>query len=478
MINAQENDKEWKKMEKKTKANKEKKVVEPLKLNDAIFLFDNYNQDSQALHTSLKLAGFDCPAVVIEDDGFLPDDVMSVYGYFLGDFKTVLGDKAHPKYFNEITVPDYWEISGTNSNGKVQDLYKERGRMFYAEPLHKRLVKIVDWFDERGVVRSSDHYNRYGAIYGRTIFNNKGQKVNKTYFSAEGKEVIVENFVTGDIILNEGNEVHIFHNKTELVLHFFVRANFKQSRIFFNSLSTPFFVSNRLKSQVKRDVLFWQEPRRDDIPGNMQSIFNGEASRTATVMVQKKKSYDKLIELGAKKDMVHKLGFIYPFAKENRHQPAALICTNSDNIEHCEDLVKALPQMHFHIAALTEMSSKLTGMDSYDNVSIYPGVKTSMLNELFEQCDYYFDINHESEIVSAVHKAFLYNHLIFAFKETMHNADYVAEEYVYPTTEWERMRMDVETAMADVKVAKKMLQKQKKAALSETVKGYQNLGKM
>ena len=213
---------------------------------------------------------------------------------------------------------------------------------------------------------------------------------------------------------------------------------------------------------MKRDVLFWQEPTRDDIPGNMSSIFNGEASRTVTVMVQKKKSYDKLIELGAKKDMVRKLGFIYPFVKENKHQPEVLICTNSDNIEHCGELVKALPQ----------------GMDSYDNVSLYPGVKTAILDGLFETCDYYFDINHESEIVSAVHKAFLHNHLIFAFRETLHNADYVAEEHIYAAAEWERMCTDVEAAMMDVKVAKKMLQKQKKTALSETVRSYQNLAKM
>ena len=458
--------------------NKNVNAKEILKLNDAILLFDNYNPDSQALHTSLKLAGFDCPVVVIEDDGFLPDDVMSVYGYFLGDFKGGLGNKAKPKYFNEITVPEYWEISGTNSNGKVQDLYKERGRIFYAEPRQKRLVKIVDWYDERGVVRSSDHYNRYGAIYGRTIFNSKGQKVNRSYFSADGCEIIVENFVTGDIILNEGNEVRIFHDKTEFILHFFVRAGFKQSRIFFNSLSTPFFVSNRLEFQVKRDILFWQEPMRDDIPGNMQSIFNGEASRTAMVMVQKRKSYDKLIELGADQNMVHKLGFIYPFVKENACKPEALICTNSDHIEHCEDLVKALPKMHFHIAALTEMSAKLTGLDAYDNVSLYPGIKTAILDELFEICDYYLDINHESEIVSAVRKAFLHNHLIFEFKETMHNADCVAEEHIYPAGEWERMRIDIETAIADEKKLKKMLQKQKKAALSETVKSYQHLGRV
>ena len=82
-----------------------------LRPSDAILLFDHYGQDSQALHTSFKLAGFDCPAVVIEDDGFLPEDVMSVYGFFLGDFKTARGERGRPKYFYEILVPVYWEMS-------------------------------------------------------------------------------------------------------------------------------------------------------------------------------------------------------------------------------------------------------------------------------------------------------------------------------------------------------------------------------
>ena len=108
-------------------------------INDTILLFDNYGPDSQSLHRSFQSAGFAFPAVVIEENGFLPEDVMSVYGFFLGNFKEVLGDSARPKYFNEIQVPEYWEISGTNSNGKVQDLYKERGRIFYAKPEHKDL---------------------------------------------------------------------------------------------------------------------------------------------------------------------------------------------------------------------------------------------------------------------------------------------------------------------------------------------------
>lgn len=446
-----------------------------IEMKDTILLFDNYGPDSQSLHTSFRLAGFQFPAAVIEDNGFLPEDVISAYGFFLGNYKEVLGDKARPKYFNQIKVPAYWEISGNNSSGSVHDLYKERAKIFYAEPAHKRRVRIVDWYDERGTVRSSDHYNRYGAIFARTVFNAKGQKFSKSYFSVTGKEVIVENFVTGDIILNDDDKVRIFHTKTEFVAYFLERAGYAQSRIFFNSLSTPFFVSNRLTSEEKKDILFWQEPIRQEIPGNMQIIFKGQASRTAAVMVQKRQSFDKLIRLGADPGMTHKLGFIYPFAKENRHEPKALICTNSDNIEHCEKIVKALPGMHFYIAALTEMSSKLLNMDNYENVSLYPGVKQEILDGLFEECDFYFDINHENEIVSAVSRAFMHNQLIFAFEETVHDRNYVAEAHIYPAGDADRMIADVKKAVKDGETLERWLKRQHEAAMAETAESYQEI---
>lgn len=444
-------------------------------IDDTILLFDNYSTDSQNLHTSFRLAGFPYPAVVIEDNGFLPEGVLSVYGFFLGDFKEALGEGAHPKFFNQVPVPDFWEISGNNSCGSIHDGPVERGRIFYAEPAHRRRVRIVDWYDEKGCVRSSDHYNRYGALFARTIFNARGKKFSKSYFSARGQEIIVENYVTGDIVLNEGEEVRIFHTKTDFIVHFLKRAGFLESRIFFNSLSTPFFVSNQLTAGTKRDILFWQEPPREDIPGNMQIIFRGQASRTATVLVQKRQSYDNLIALGADKDMTRRLGYIYDFAKENMHRPAALICTNSDKIEQCRKLIESLPQMHFHIAALTEMSSKLMDLDNYGNVSLYPGVKQKVLDGLFEECDFYFDINHEAEIVSAVRRAFLHNHLIFAFQETAHNRDYVADAHVYPSNNVNRMIADVRKAMKDGAVLDQRLQRQREAALAEAAQRYRSL---
>lgn len=402
---------------------------ERIRSDQIVLLLDDYSSDSQKLHQSFRLAGYEYPAAVIEDDGFLPEGVMSVYGFFLGDFKAEESLPGVPRYFNQITIPEYWEISGSNRSGSVHDKSRERGRIFYAEPTHKRLVKVVDWYDERGVVRSSDHYNRYGALYARTIFNEKGQKVNKSYFSADGKEVIVENFVTGDIILNEGEMVRMFRNKTEFVIHFLKAAGFSQHRVFFNSLSTPFFVSQRLSADKKKDVLFWQEPARDDIPGNMTIILNGQSTRTEKIMVQRQRAYDKL--------------------------------------------ALDLPQIHFHIAALTEMSSKLMSMGAYSNVSLYPGVKMSVLDELFDQCDLYLDVNQEAEIVSAVYQAFLHNQIIFAFEETIHNRDCVAEAHIYPSKDVNRMISDIKALLEDKELATEHLNMQHEAALTETKETYQ-----
>ena len=437
-----------------------------------ILLFDNYGTDSQNLHNSFKLAGKDYPVAIIEDDGFLPDGVMSVYEYFLGDFKNAANIPGKPRYFNQIKVPKFWEISANNSSGKVHNLNKERARIFYAEPKHKRLVKVVDWYDDRGVVRSSDHYNKYGALYARTIFNNKGQRVNKSYFSVDGREVIVENFVTKDIILNDGDLVKIFHTKKELVIYFMQKAGYAQHRVFFNTLSTSFFTSQHLGGARKDDVLFWQEPITNEIPGNMRIILDGKATRTAKIMVQKKDAYQKLLQLGAPAEMLHSLGYIYPFKKENGHKPEVLICTNSDRIEQCECLVQALPEMHFYITALTEMSSKLMSMDKYENVSLYPGVKMKVLDELFEKCDYYLDINHEGEIVSAVKNAFLHNHLILAFKETMHNQNYVAMEHIFAATDVQKMIDCLKETMASEMVLKERIEKQHEWAVLEDAEVY------
>ncbi len=439
-----------------------------------VLLLDNYGEESDLLRQSFRRAGFDGPVIVIEDDGFFPDDVIPAYQYFCGNFSAAGAAPGRPRYFNQIRVPDYWEISGTGTGGKVQDLNKERGRIFYAEPKQKRLVKVVDWLDEGGTVRVSDHYNRYGALYARTFFGRDAKRFCKAYFDPDGREVLVENYVTHDIILNREGKVCIMRSKTELVIRLLEELGAAESRIFFNSLSTPFFVSERMAADGrKRDVLFWQEEARDDIPGNMQIILEGRSNRTGCIYVQKRASYEKLTALGASARLVKPLGFAYPFARRNTHGNEALICTNSDRIESCEWLVRALPELHFHIAAVTEMSSKLTDLSVYENVSLYPGIRPGMADELFDLCDYYLDINYEAEILSAVRQAFAHDQLILGFKGTLHNRNLTAPEHIFEKAE--ELAAFLKGVIGNDAAIDSQLELQKRAAMAESPDVYADL---
>ena len=102
-----------------------------------ILLMDYFNKGSQDLVDSFKNAGIDFQAVVINDEGFLPDDVINVFEFYLGDFSE---KNQKPRYFNQIEVPDFWEVSGNNTSGSIHDKSRERGRIFYAEPKNKRFV--------------------------------------------------------------------------------------------------------------------------------------------------------------------------------------------------------------------------------------------------------------------------------------------------------------------------------------------------
>ncbi len=438
-----------------------------------VLLLDNYGEDSRMLHQAFRASGFKGKVFVIEDSGFLPDDVTSIYRYFCGPFRKKKGIPGKPRYFNQIEIPDYWEIETTNSNGKIMNLYQQRGSIFYTEPAHKRLVSFVDWMDEHGVVRSTDHYDSNGALYARTTFSKKGQRFCKSYYDADKREVIVENFVTGDIILNRDNKVNLFRNKVDLIKYLFHSTGVSCNSIYYNSLSTPFFVSESLTSDEKTDILFWQEGVRNDIPGNMQIILQGRATRTARIFVQKKDSYEKLIELGASPDIVKPLGFVYNYESENNGGKDVLICTNSDQIEQLEYLVQHMPALNIHIAAITEMSSKLMAMSKYENVYLYPGVKTKILEELFRKCDLYLDINHANEIVSSVKTAFLNNQLILGFSNTLHNRDYIANEHIF--TSADAMLKVIDEVMSDKKVLKNHLELQKQHAMAEDTVDYKKI---
>lgn len=382
-----------------------------------ITILDQFNREAKDLHHSLQVSGFTGPVIVVQDDGFLPDGVLSAYSYFCG-----FGDGVgKPLYFNQVPVQNFWEITGTSRDGEIWDYDVLRGKIFFAEPSYRRLVKAVDWMDRAGKVRYTDHYNRFGKLFARTSFNEQQVANTKSYYDSQGVEVIVENYLTADIILNWQGQTRLFPDKASFFRYFLEVLGLETNRVLYNSLSYPFFITYALQGPGE-DILFWQEGLNGAIPGNMQ-LKLAKTSRNQRILVQDKATYQQMLDLlpEEQKSRISHLGMIYPDRRENRGSKNVLIVTNSDQIQHFDFLLDSLPDYHFHVAALTEMSSRLMQYGTRNQVTLYPNVRQDALTNLLETCDIYLDVNHGSEVEGIVRRAFEYNQAIFAFENTAHN---------------------------------------------------------
>ncbi|MCR5144486.1 MAG: accessory Sec system glycosylation chaperone GtfB [Lachnospiraceae bacterium] len=448
-----------------------------VKMKTSALLLDRYDDKANMLRESVRAAGFMGPVLSLSDDAFLPDDVMSIYHYFIRhDLQNFPGGKA--RYFNQVDIPEFWYIKGDNSGAKIYDMDKVRGEIFYADfnPAQRRLVKRVDWFSENGVKQYSDYYDKYGVLYGRMICDAQGNDNQMSWFDLNGREIIIENKVTNDIILNRQGKTYIFHRKTDFVIYLLKIVeeftNIEFTDIWYNSLSHPFFVSVEWQGERENgDVLFWQEGPRQSIPGNMRIILEGN-TKTSRILVQNRESYEGLIHAKASTEYVKPLGFIYNYQKKNTAGSDVLICTNSDQIEHIDDIAKKYTDKHFHICAVTEMSQKLLDIGKLDNVSLYPSVSMAMVQELFNKCDYYLDINYGGQILDAVKTAYLYEQLIIGIEITVHNRQYIAPDHIF--VNWKDMCafLDQVFVKGDLKDE---LCAQKNKAMDESVKTYKKI---
>ncbi|WP_203351057.1 accessory Sec system glycosylation chaperone GtfB [Streptococcus uberis] len=391
-----------------------------------IRLFDWLSPEALDLSFSLDRSGFSATTVVLNDDGCLPERVTSPYSFFC----QMEEGEINPLYFNQVPVPDFWEITANNVQGEIWNRGQKMGNIFYHEPKHKRLVKHVDWLDRTGKVFSTDHYNQYGWVFAKTFFDFEQKPVIKKYYDRQGQEVLLENVKVGSHLLNWNGKHYHFENKRVFVDFYLKNNQLDLSQIWYHSLGMPFMLSYYLEKDGT-DILFFQEKLGEDIPGNMKVILEGRTRRTKRVIFQDKTSYEKALELLPQEQVekIDYLGYLYPEERLNSNQKEILILTNSDQLHELTALVEGLKNYNFHIGALTEMSQRLMAYEQYDNVTLYPNISASMVEELFESCDIYLDINHGGEILNAVRRSFEQNLLVLAFDNICHNPTYTIQEH-------------------------------------------------
>jgi len=393
-----------------------------------INLFYMFDKASLELYQSFRTTRLSATSVVIEDTGYLPNDVKSPYMFF-ANYK--VEHNARPKFFNEINIPEYWEIHGSNDMAHVYNLGEKKANIIYHPHPQLRSVHKVEWLDNERSVRFIDIYNQYGHRFSQEIFNAEGKRVFKLYFNQNNEEIIYENIVTNQIILKWNGKEYIFSSKTDFVHFYLEQSGLDYSIMNINSLGIPFFTATRLGSGHTN--LIWQEEVKDEIPGNMISMLTAYKNRTYKVLVPSHQEYDKLTAM-MREDLIQYVkpfGYVYEFVRKHQYSNDVLIATNSDQLLHFEEIVKSCPELTFHIVAITEMSNTLIQYDKYHNVKLYPKANKATFNQLFNVCDIYLDINKGNELHNAVRKAFHSNMIIYSFKECAHNLSVTIRQHIF-----------------------------------------------
>ena len=99
---------------------------------------------------------------------------------------------------------------------------------------------------------------------------------------------------------------------------------------------------------------------------------------------------------------------------------SCLTLTNSQDLEGIEELVTALPDVVFHIAAWTDMGDKLTKLAVYDNVRLYPQIVPPVLDKLKQSTNLYLDINYGSADENFLKSLKEQEKTLVAFQSTQH----------------------------------------------------------
>ena len=435
-----------------------------------INLFETMNIEAIDLVRSQLFANIKIPSVMINDNGFLPAEIDSPVKFY-GKFT---GEEDNPLYFDQLKIPKFYRILATASKGEIYDLHQKRADIIFVATDNNRLVKEVRWLDKDGKLSWIDHYNRQGKKFAKTFYENGVASIRK-YFDVNSKEIITQYLQVGDIFLHyEKQELH-FTNMVDFMRYFLEKRNYNLDHIFYNTLNQSLMTSLSI-SEEGSDTLFWNEKLVNELPGNMEYLINNP-TRTKHIIFQNYSDWQKWQDkLPKSKNVDFKfLGTIYPHPRGNKLRPEAVIITNSDQIEKLEEIVTSLPNINFHIAALTEMSTKLLSFKKYPNVHLYPNAVPSKFHELYNLCDVYLDINHGNEILDSVRGAFEQNMLIVGFNNTLHNPNFVSPQNVFKPEEVKQMTQQITEALENPNIMKNLVDNQRANAGDESIRKYQQV---
>lgn len=354
-----------------------------------INLFQTYNKDAWDIHYTQLRQGKDYPTIVIEDDGFLPSDVTSIY-HFLG-YNTC---DYNPLHLNDLTLPIAYEVEREGVDFFIMSNDMVVGKVILqGEPI-ERIVKEVWWLNSKGYPYKKDYYNQYGYCFKTETYVKDLGLVSTSYYSVSGEVLLDENHLVGSILYN--NQLYL--NKLSLYNKCLAELGYSKEPITFNHLGTPLeIILSSLKSG--HELIFQEEVFVNSIPDNLQYVIHN--SDKISISVTNRSTYSILENMCKVQFMM----LLVPSKSDLGSFKDVLITTQTDQLTSIEDFVEQLPELEFHIAAPTQMSSKLFDLNKYSNVHLYPNISNNNLDDLFNQCGVFLDIAMSPTVFDANRRA-------------------------------------------------------------------------
>ena len=354
-----------------------------------INLFQIYNKDAWDIHYTQLRQGKDYPTIVIEDDGFLPSDVTSIY-HFLG-YNTC---DYNPLHLNDLTLPIAYEVEREGVDFFIMSNDMVVGKVILqGEPI-ERIVKEVWWLDSKGYPYKKDYYNQYGYCFKTETYVKDLGLVSTSYYSVSGEVLLDENHLVGSILYN--NQLYL--NKLSLYNKCLAELGYSKEPITFNHLGTPLeIILSSLESS--HELIFQEEVFVNSIPDNLQYVIHN--SDKISISVTNRSTYSILENMCKVQFMM----LLVPSKSDLGSFKDVLITTQTDQLTSIEDFVEQLPELEFHIAAPTQMSSKLFDLNKYSNVHLYPNISNNNLDDLFNQCGVFLDIAMSPTVFDANRRA-------------------------------------------------------------------------
>lgn len=367
---------------------------------------DRYTDDTEKLRETVRRLDSDVKTVVLEEDGFLPDGILSPYGYFI--YGQNEGDMEEKElYYNFLEVPEFWEIRTVDLHGAVYDMGCKKADIYFAESSDKMNVQRVEWCMENGWVYKIDYYNKYALKYASRFLDADGNVESRVFYSPKNQEVIVEQPQNDTVTLLEEGKMKQFFTSYADFMEYYLETIGADDKI----------------------ALFVQ----DQESFGLWNLRSGGKSRWEYVLFGSDDLLRQYREAGGTDGFrFYAIPEAYP---DNHANGEALILTSSDQLEGIGDLIRELPECTFHIAASTQVSDKLRKLGEQDNVKVYPQISMQALDALWERCDFYLDINHYWETYDAVDAAHQRNLLIMGFENTLHRRELLAEECIFSQAE-------------------------------------------